>query len=304
MSELTEIGHQSVVLDAAIFACFNPPPDVLDRIVTVSRRVTAVVVVDDCSTESCADFYAPLARHDNVSVVSKPRNSGIAHSLNIGFSALLAQEARSVVTFDQDTTVDDVLLEHLGTAVAELDKTHPSWGIVGPGSVDGFSYGGNRSRSLRPVHELIQSSAVFNAAALEACGLADESLVIDSVDRDLCMRLRARGFGVYADERIALTHPIGEGNSINFLGRRLSSTNHSATRRYYMTRNGLEMFRRYGRAEKRWAARAFVWLLVSVVLSLTVADHRIATLRATVCGVLDFAHRRFGPLSTERLAAW
>lgn len=297
MTALIDVHRaRSVVIDFAVFACFNPPSDIIDRIAAVALQVSAVVVVDDGSTDIDLSMYDALAAIDNVSVVVEPENRGIAHSLNIGFAAALEAGANSVVAFDQDAIVDDSLIESLARAVRELDRSVPDWGAVGPGVVNGFTYDGNRNQDLVSTYELIQSAAVFNARALRECGLADESLFIDSVDTDLCLKLRAGGFGVYVDGRIELAHPIGNGRTFDVFGRRLSSTNHSATRRYYMTRNRLVMFARYGRAEKKWCAGAMFWFVVSIVLSITVADHRWATLRATARGMGDFARGRRGPL--------
>jgi GT2 family glycosyltransferase len=300
VTERTETGTGLGVLDAAIFVCYEPLSDVLERITLVAGRVANVVVVDDGSRTIATDFYLPLQNLANVSVVSKPVNLGIAHSINIGFARSVTAGARTILTFDQDTTIDNELLDALSRAVAEVPD---GWGALGPGVVSGFGYSGSRTGEIRQVFELIQSAAVFNSKALAECGFADESLVIDSVDTDLCLRLRAGGFGVYADERVALNQPIGDGHTISVFGRKLSSTNHSVVRRYYMTRNRLEMFRRYGRQERRWLVTALFWFAVSIVLSLTVADHRLATLRATGRGIWDFAHRRSGQITGAMPAA-
>lgn len=292
--ERIETGQLSRELDAAIFACFEPSTDVLERVMAVAERVGSVVVVDDGSRTIAPGFYTPLRGCPNVSVILEPVNLGIAHSINVGFTASIAGGAMTIVTFDQDTTINSELLDGLSRAVSQAPD---GWGAVGPGLVSGFGYSGNQTGGVRPVFELIQSAAVFNAKALAECGFADESLVIDSVDTDLCLRLRASGFGVYADERIALTQPIGDGHTISVFGQKLATTNHSAARRYYMTRNRLEMFRRYGLKERRWFIVALFWFGVSIVLSLTVEDHRVATLRATGRGIWDFAHRRSGPIT-------
>ncbi|MDJ0414387.1 glycosyltransferase [Rhodococcus opacus] len=288
-------------IDAAVFACYNPPSDVVDRIIAVSRAVRMVFVVDDASRTHADELYERLANCDNVTVVTKASNSGIAHSLNLGFVRAMDAGAEYILTLDQDTTVDEGVIALLNGSIDELDAMAPGkWGAVGPGTVNGMRYHRSVAADLCETYEIIQSAAVFSAGALRDVGLADESLVIDCVDTDLCLRLRAGGFGVYVDERIRIAHPIGSGNSIRILGRRVSSTDHSASRRYYIIRNRLLMFRRYGRTEIRWLLISLRRLIVSTILSLTIEQHRLDNLRATGRGVLDFVRGRLGPRPAVR----
>lgn len=292
-------------IDVVIFACYNPPAEVIERIVAVSNLVESVIVVDDGSQAPFLSLYKALGNYSNVAVVTKTANMGIAHSVNIGFVRAITAGARFVMTLDQDTIVTERLIESLNLAIDQLEHSEPNrWGVVGPGTVNGMRYQAIGAASLSKTHEIIQSAAVFNVSALDHIGLADESLVIDCVDTDLCLRLRRRGYDVYVDERIQMNHPIGSGNSIRLFGRRVSLTNHSASRRYYITRNRLVMFGRYGRSEKRWLLVSLRRLIVSTVLSLTVEQHRWDNFRATGRGIVDFLRGRSGKLlETPSLAS-
>ncbi|WP_246600152.1 glycosyltransferase [Skermania piniformis] len=256
-------------------------------------------VIDDGSDVSHIACYAPLRAFGNIELTLKKRNSGIANSLNRGFDAALANGCRFILTLDQDAIVDRSLFSALDTNVALLESTVPGeWGVVGPGILNGTRY--TRATSgLVETAEIIQSGAVFNSLGLLCAGTADESLVIDSVDTDMCLRFRRAGFRVYADTALEITHPVGSGNSIELLGRRIAVTGHSASRRYTMTRNRLEMFRRHGGHEPRWLMTAVRRFLVSSVISVTIEDHRADNLRAILLGCRDFAGRA---LRAERSA--
>lgn len=284
------------LIDAVVFACYEPSTDLLDRVVTAARLVEHVFVVDDGSRVVDPSFYQPLQAYSNVTVMTKSVNRGIAHSLNLGFSAAVTAGARFVMSLDQDTVVDESVFGAMNAAVEELERAHPrAWGAVGPGVISGMRYHTDSIAGLRPTPEIIQSVAVFNAEGLRAAGLADESLVIDSVDTDLCLRLRAHGYQVFADDRVYITHPIGRGGSFHILGRRVSVTHHSPLRRYYITRNRLEMFRRYGLQERRWLLVSLRRFVVATVLALTIERARRAKLRAVVAGTRDFLLGRSGP---------
>ncbi|MGW0023592.1 glycosyltransferase [Rhodococcus sp. NPDC003383] len=287
--------HTSLI-DAVVFACYEPPTELLDRVATVARLVDRVYVVDDGSRTLDPSFYRYLDACPNVTVMMKPENRGIAHSLNLGFSAALAAGARFVMTLDQDTVVDEALFDAMNSAVDELERTRPhAWGAVGPGVVSGMRYHRDSPERLRPTPEIIQSAAVFNSEGLRSAGLTDESLVIDSVDTDLCLRLRVHGYQVFADDRVQIAHPIGSGGSVRILGRRVSVTHHSPLRRYYITRNRLVMFRRYGRREGRWFLVTLRRLVIATLLALTIEDARGAKFRAVGAGIRDFLLGHSGP---------
>ncbi|WP_420751057.1 glycosyltransferase [Rhodococcus sp. O3] len=287
--------HTSLI-DAVVFACYEPATELLDRVVTVARLVDRVYVVDDGSRTLDPLFYRCLDACPNVTVMMKPENRGIAHSLNLGFSAALVAGARFVMTLDQDTVVDEALFDAMNSAVDELERTRPhAWGAVGPGVISDMRYHRDFSEGLRPTPEIIQSAAVFNSEGLRSAGLTDETLVIDSVDTDLCLRLRVHGYQVFADDRVQIAHPIGSGGSVRILGRRVSVTHHSPLRRYYITRNRLEMFRRYGRRERRWFLVTLRRLTIATILALTIEDARGAKFRAVVAGVRDFLLGHSGP---------
>ena len=72
-------------------------------------------------------------------------------------------------------------------------------------------------------------------------------------------------------------------------------TNHSPTRRYYMTRNPLAVYGRYFGFDPIWSLRGYAHLLVSTVLVLLYERERKVKLRAVLQGARDFARRRFGP---------
>lgn len=286
--------RRPVRIDAAVLACYNPPEDVCERIATLAHCVTDVIVVDDGSADT--RIYERLRPYPNVTVVTKEQNHGIAHSLNIGFAAALAGGARFILTLDQDSGVDEALIGQLTESVVHLERTNPGgWGAVGPGMVGGLRYTRRAASGLGETPEIIQSGAVFTASALRDAGMADESLVIDCVDTDLCLRMRRKGFRIYVDNDVEMPHTIGTGDTVRILGRRVLLSNHRPFRRYYITRNRLIMFRRYGLAEPRWMLLSARRLAVATLLAITVEEDRGAKLSAVRRGVTDFVRGRRGP---------
>ncbi len=275
------------MIDAVVIPCFNPPRDTIDLVADLADQINIVIVIDDGSDSISSNFYSSLSALDNVVVVRKTANRGVAHSLNIGFTMAMTARARYILTLDQDADVPRDFVGLLTRAMDELNRDDVDWGAVGPGVVNGFAYAYTNRNGLMETQEIMQSGAVFRTEALRLAGLADESLVIDSVDTDLCLNLRKHGFEVFADGRVHLSHRIGRGQSISLLGKEISVTNHSSRRRYYLTRNRLVMFGRYGANERTWLLSGLFWLAVSTLLAVTVEDGRTQAFHEVRRGFVD-----------------
>lgn len=74
----------------------------------------------------------------------------------------------------------------------------------------------------------------------------NESFVIDYIDTDFCLHLNTEGLRILAVRDARLIHKIGERKQHKLLGLTITTTNHSAMRRYYLYRNRLKTWRRYG----------------------------------------------------------
>jgi rhamnosyltransferase len=147
----------------------------------------------------------------------------------------------------------------------------------------------------RSVRATITSGSLVKTAVFERAGFFDESLFIDSVDHDFCLRCRAHGMLVIEGREQIMEHSIGAATEHRFLGRRIPCTNHSPLRRYYITRNTLEVSRRYLFRDFLWTAFGLYYFLAGNILILLFEADRAAKLRAMAEGTADFLRRRFGP---------
>lgn len=282
------------LIDTVVIPCFNPQRETIDLVAQLADHINSVIVIDDASDMISPSYYRRLSSLDNVVVVRKTVNRGVAHSLNIGFTMAMTAGSKYVLTLDQDADVPSDFLAGLGRAISELERDDIEFGAVGPGVVNGFAYAYTNRNGVMEMQEIMQSGAVFRTEALRIAGLADESLVIDSVDTDLCLNLRKHGFEVFADGRVHLSHRIGRGQSISLLGKEISVTNHSSRRRYYLTRNRLVMFGRYGASERTWLLSGIFWLAVSTLLAVTVEEGRTQAFHEVRRGMVDAVRGTLG----------
>lgn len=103
-----------------------------------------------------------------------------------------------------------------------------------------------------PVDFLISSGSLISLDAMDRIGRFDETLFIEHVDTDWCLRARAMGYRLYGVPRARLDHAFGEATlapSMLGVSRRLFL--YPPERNYYLLRNSIMLWRR-PYAPTRW----------------------------------------------------
>jgi rhamnosyltransferase len=147
----------------------------------------------------------------------------------------------------------------------------------------------------RSVRTTITSGSLVRCEAVDQVGRFDERLFIDGVDHDFCLRCRRAGLLVIEGADQVMDHSMGAVSLHRLLGRTIACTNHSPTRRYYITRNSLELSARYAAFDWVWSLRNAVHLVDASLSALTFEDHRGEKAKAMTQAAWHFATRRFGP---------
>lgn len=265
----------------AICPVYTPPELTHDRLREIAAQVDAVVVVDDGSPQR--------ASFDGLDVHRFDENRGIAAALNEGLAAARRLGATHVLTIDQDSRFPSDYVRELLDCGDRARRLGMRPGAVGAVEFQGLRHRGRFVDSVMRVAESIQSGTLFDLAALNEIGGFDESLVIDGVDTDACLRLQDAGYDVVAAP-VAFEHTLGAGQFVSLFGKQVWSSGHDAFRRYYITRNGLALLRRHGRHHPRWALVYARRLLVATLLAARQPDRRPAISR----GISDGLHGRRG----------
>jgi len=228
----------------AVVPVFRPDGDVTARIERVLAQVAGVVVVDDGSGAS----LGPLAA--GIEFIAHDRNRGIAAALNTGIARARQLGATHVLTLDQDTMLGD---GYVATSLAAFERVVGT--RVGATAVDVVNatpsvptWTSPEGIALAP--EAIQSGMLIAVDCLDDAGELDERLFIDSVDREFCHRIRARGWALAIATGTSIEHRIGR------LERQRDGSEyewHEPFRQYYIARNGIVVARRFRREEPEWS---------------------------------------------------
>ena len=152
----------------------------------------------------------------------------------------------------------------------------------------------NIEKGYNEVLTEITSGALTKTDVYKSMGLYDEKLFIDLVDHDYCLRLNKNGLKVIQVKDAILVHNLGESTKKNFLGLKFTPTNHSALRRYYMTRNRMHIWNKYKNEFPQWVSvdkRRFITENIKIVLF--EAD-KLNKLKFIKKGISDYKNNKFG----------
>jgi rhamnosyltransferase len=222
-------------------------------------------------------------------------NTGIARGLNLGLASAPAVSADVLLLLDQDSKPEPGCVQSL---IASLAIITPE--VVSPIRVNPIS--GSAQPALRlnkmgfatPVHDaqaparypvdvVISSGIAATRGAFDIVGPFDETLFIDDVDTEWCLRCRSRGIPIFVIPAARMQHPIGL-RSVS-LGQ-FTVIIHNPLRCYYQIRNALLLFRK-PHVPRLWAATHLLSLVSSRIVLLAFVKHPRVYIKSFLLAIRD-----------------
>jgi rhamnosyltransferase len=284
---------------AAVVVTFHPEPDFAAKLASLLPQVGAIVVVDNgsCPADLPASDDPTLA--GRVEIIANGENCGIGAALNQGLRRAKERGFSWALTLDQDSSP----LPNLVAAGGRAFEAHPErdrLAAIGATVVDAeLAVSPVRNpapaAAYRRMAAVITSGTLQSIPAWERLGGFREDYFIDCVDTEFCLRARSRGLEIVQATEPALAHNIGTPTRKWALGRRMSPTNHSPLRRYYVTRNRISLWRKYARSDGRFVLRDMRQSIREWVGIAFAETNRPAKLRAILAGFRDAVLGRYGP---------
>ena len=140
---------------------------------------------------------------------------------------------------------------------------------------------------FREVKTLMTSGSFLKSSVFADCGWFDQSLFMDYVDHEFCLRLRQHGFKVIQSNRAVLAHRLGSPTSHRILWKRFMVTNYSPSRRYSNARNRLVVYRRYLTFDTLWVLQDILRWFRETVTMILVEQNRAKKLTSIARGAWD-----------------
>ncbi|MBI5259510.1 MAG: hypothetical protein HY855_23615 [Burkholderiales bacterium] len=285
---------------AAIIAVYHPGADPQRLIDQLRPAVRHIVLVDNAPAGHPA---TDALRHQPQLTVLPNRNiGGLAGAYNRACEYLLLTHAdiHQVVLLDEDSdasTLPALLADPTVMTLLHADTT----AAVAPAYRDratglrgkpmrlrrwGWQFLAREFDGVEPVSFIINSMSVWRVAALRQLGPFDESLRVDHVDTEYCLRARRAGLGLYVAGAHEFAHSIGERRRFRLFGREMQAGGHSAARRYLIGRNTAWLARRHLLREPAFAGLCVARLGYEVAGILLAEPGRLAKLSALLWGAM------------------
>ena len=286
----------------AVIVTFYPAAEIIENVAALLEQVDEVVIVDNGSGAEAKELLQRLNRYPAVSVIYNLDNLGIAAALNIGIRHAKAAGHPWVATFDQDSKVTPGMIR----SMLQTYDTYPEKGKVASLSpryqnqLTG-QIATNRSKPLRDerlryaeVLVVMTSGNLIKTSVFDSIGYFNESLFIDHVDSEFCLRCASRGYKILEVNEAILSHSTGAPVQHRFLGKLRSTSNHSILRRYYIARNGIYVYKKFAFTYPLWIANdAYRFLKALIMLVLFETDKR-QKLAAIIKGIMHGLTAKMG----------
>lgn len=290
-------GRRSIL---AAVVTWRPDAGLGARLAALGPQADHLLVIDNGSPDIRRIRAAAGAAGGRV--IANRTNLGMAAALNQAAVAARKAGCEWLAAFDQDSLVPAGALAEL----LDLWEAHPERERIGVLALSRRDVASGRdyhrsgdilteTADWRSVRTAITSGSLIRADLVEALGGFDERLFIDGVDHEFCLRARAAGWLVVESRRTIMDHALGAIEAKRLLGQAGPVSNHAPDRRFYITRNTLEICLRRPHLDPLWRRRALAHLAKESLVVALVEGQRAAKIAAMAEGVWRFAAGRFGP---------
>ena len=304
MAELGRSTQAPVRELAAAVAVTYEPDERLDALLAaVVLSVATLVVVDNSTTAAGREHAQKAAAAAGAELIVNGRNEGVAAALNRGIDAARERGCTWVLTLDQDSVaiVDIVAAASRAWGACPIRERLAVIGAaftseLSPATADDPA---SVRRTWRRERAVITSGSLVAVEPWAALGGFREDLFVDYVDIEYCLRAVDAGYGVISSLEPTMAHASGHRSRNRLVARDVTPTHHSALRRYYITRNRIETWRRFGRTQPRFVARDIVESAKELVKLALFEEDRVAKGQAVFHGSIDGLLGRMGPRGAD-----
>ncbi len=277
--------HQKEI--AAVVVLYHPDDTVLNNINTYIYQVDVIFVIDNTGLKfTNADLISKIKNMKKIFYIPNNENLGIAKALNIGAAYAIKSGYNFLLTMDQDSRATPTMVADLINCRAMRD--HATLGILSPFHSTIATPTPPIDRKHQQVLTAWTSGSLLNLKAYRRTGPFNESLFIDFVDHEYCLRLNLAGYKIFKVNKAVLHHEIGNQRRHKLLWISPVSSNHSALRRYYITRNRFYLASRFKNDFPSFFRKDFVTFLKELVVIFLFERKKIDKYKMIFYGFCDY----------------
>ncbi|MGD9888552.1 MAG: glycosyltransferase family 2 protein [Halothiobacillaceae bacterium] len=275
----------------------------------IASQVDFVLMVDNGSRLSKSSLEH-LKEIKYLFITDLGDNTGLGHAINVGLIEARRLNANYVVLFDQDSVPAKDMVHNLICGY-EQNSFNQKVAIIGPRFVDVVT--NHLSQHIRfenwcirripcPENEhwvstdfLITSGSLIPLSVLDDIGGMDESLFIDHVDTEWCLRAKSKGYELLGDCEALMEHDLGEYRKRIWFGRWREVPVHKPFRYYYIFRNSILLYKR-DYIPWAWIRIDMIRLIQIIGFTVFFGPQRFQKLRMMLRGLIDGLRGKSGKL--------
>lgn len=261
---------------------YNPEEKLLqENIERICRQVDGIIVFDNASVDF--SFSEKILRSGkDIIFFREKENKGIAYALKYIMEYARKKRYDWVLTLDQDSLAEPELIRRY--AGFEKEAGIGAMTCIIQDRSSGFC-DAHSGADYDTVECCITSGCLMNVNAYFKTRGYDEWLFIDQVDFDICYALREAGYKIIRINYQGLWHEVGHGRIVHIFHKEYKIFNHPAWRRYYMTRNGVYIARKYRKLVP--CTRRILKEIRDILLVFLYENEKMKKLKMSITGLIE-----------------
>lgn len=264
---------------------FNPNIERLEKnLLSICSQVDRILIIDNSSDNF--DSVKELSKKiENCKIVHNVKNYGIAFALNqIGLYSK-SNCFKYILNLDQDSICCNRLVYELKKNI-ECDN---NLGLVCPRIITNKDSTCNEESCY--LNTAITSGSFYKTSVFEKLFGYRNYLFIDEVDHEFCYRMRNQKLLIKQINSVYIEHIIGDPKKVKILFYEFNPSNHSAFRRYFITRNSLIVNKIFPNEKKPIRNRKLTIFKTFISVCLVEKD-KINKIKAMCKGINDAKKRK------------
>jgi rhamnosyltransferase len=273
-----------------VVVLYNPEENLLTNINSYINEIDKLYVVDNSESKNLV-FIEKIKKINKCVYIDNHDNQGISYALNVGAKYAIENGADWLLTMDQDSKFEKGSLKILVNYLE--NNSFENLGILSPfHATRNIEY----IKENKVIDELtvMTSGNLLNLEAYKNVGEFEEKYFIDYVDHEYCLRLQKNGYSVKVHKDSILIHELGDGNFYDFLGiKKIGYTNHNHIRRYYITRNRLDVITKYFFSFPSFSFKEIKALLFEWLKIVLFEKDKLKKQKSILFGIKDFIINKY-----------
>ncbi len=275
---------------AAVVVMYNYDDRIINNIESYINQVDNIFVYDNSEAQN-EDLAKKVNALPRISYYYNNDNLGIGKVLNMGAQKAVGEGFEYILTMDQDSRATPGMVRKLLVETQKKDLS--PIGIISPFHTNLRDHA-PKNKSTQEVMSVMTSGNLLNLQAFQEAGPFKEDFFMDYIDHEYCLRLNSKGFKVLRVNRAILKHQLGEGTSRRFFFKRLLTTNHSALRQYYITRNRLFVAKEYRKKFRSHCYQDLRSFFFSILKIIFFEKYKAKKLSMILRGIKDYRRGKLG----------